>query len=57
MYKNGSVVDSMSCISSDNKHTIHKIVNDIKRVKTQDVIDIEMYKGQIKAIVKKINRI
>ena len=35
----------------------NKIVNDIKRVKKQDVIDIEMYKGQIKAIVKKINRI
>ena len=35
----------------------NKIINDIKMVKEKDLIDIDMYKGQIKAIIKKINRI
>ena len=35
----------------------NKIINDIKNIKEQDLINIDMYKGQIIAIVKKINRI
>ena len=34
----------------------NKIINDIKNIKEQDLINIDMYKGQITAIVKKINR-
>ena len=34
----------------------NKIINDIKMIKEKDLIDIDMYKGQIKAVITKINR-